>query len=157
MKKNSSKELLKTDRIISDTNDAVNSFKIFCQYRIKASLKIDTINKYPFNGYLTKRISTLEDNNSIASTNLFRTWWYFSKTTNIPSPVSCITIEHDIISFARGRFESNLRSVIFKLILGIDGWGIPCEIALGLMSSDLTEGKSTLVQVMALCRQATTH
>ena len=39
----------------------------------------------------------------------------------------------------------------------IDGWGISCEIALIWMSLDLNDEKSTLVQVMAWCRQATSH
>ena len=38
----------------------------------------------------------------------------------------------------------------------IGGWGIFCKIALRWMSMDLTD-KSTLVQVMAWCRQATSH
>ena len=56
-----------------------------------------------------------------------------------------------------GRFESNLRKVIFKLILMIGDWGIFCKIALKWMSMDLTDDKSTLVQVMAWCHQATSH
>ena len=39
----------------------------------------------------------------------------------------------------------------------IDGWGVSCEIALIWMLLDLTYEKSTLVQVMAWCRQATSH
>ena len=39
----------------------------------------------------------------------------------------------------------------------IDGWGISCEIAIICMSLDLTGDKSTLVQVMAWCRQAASH
>ena len=37
------------------------------------------------------------------------------------------------------------------------GWGISCKIALRWMSLDLTDDKSTLVQVMAWCHQATSH
>ena len=37
------------------------------------------------------------------------------------------------------------------------GWGISFEIALRWMPLDLTDDKSTLVQVMAWCRQATSH
>ena len=37
------------------------------------------------------------------------------------------------------------------------GWGISCEIALIWMSLDLNDDQSTLVQVMAWCRQATSH
>ena len=39
----------------------------------------------------------------------------------------------------------------------IDGWGISCEIALIQMSLNFTDDQSTLVQVMAWCRQATSH
>ena len=46
--------------------------------------------------------------------------------------------------------------VKLKLNPKIDGWGISWEIALRWMSVDLTDDKSsTLVQVMAWCRQAT--
>ena len=62
-----------------------------------------------------------------------------------------------INSLAPGRFEWNFRYIIFKWILVIDGWGISCEIALILMSLDLTDDQSTLVQVIAWCRQATSH
>ena len=59
-------------------------------------------------------------------------------------------------SLAPGKFEWNFRYVIFKWILVIDGWGISCEIALIWMSVDCDD-QSTLVQVMAWCRQATSH
>ena len=39
----------------------------------------------------------------------------------------------------------------------INGWGISCELALRWTSLDLTDDKSTLVQVMAWCHQATSH
>ena len=39
----------------------------------------------------------------------------------------------------------------------IGSWDIFCEIALRRMSLDLTDDKSTLVQVMPWCRQATSH
>ena len=37
------------------------------------------------------------------------------------------------------------------------GWGISYEMALGWMPLDLADDKSTLVHVMAWCRQATSH
>ena len=58
---------------------------------------------------------------------------------------------------APGKFEWNFRYVIFKRNLLIDGWGISYEIALIWMSLDFTDDQSTLVQVMAWCRQATSH
>ena len=39
----------------------------------------------------------------------------------------------------------------------IDGWGISCEISLSWQSLNFTDDKSMLVQVMAWCRQATSH
>ena len=62
-----------------------------------------------------------------------------------------------INSLAPGRIECSSRSVIFKLIQVIGGWDISYEIALILMSLDLPDDKSTVVQVMAWCRQATSH
>ena len=44
---------------------------------------------------------------------------------------------------------------MFKLTLVNGGWGISYEIALRWMPLDHTDDKSTLVQVMAWCRQAT--
>ena len=60
-------------------------------------------------------------------------------------------------SLAPGKFEWNFRYVIFKWNLVVAGWGISCEIALIRMSLDFTDDQSTLVQVMAWCRQATSH
>ena len=60
-------------------------------------------------------------------------------------------------SLAPGEFQYNFRYVIFKEILEVDGWDISCEIALIWMSLDLNDEKSTLVQVMAWCCQATSH
>ena len=62
-----------------------------------------------------------------------------------------------INSLAPGRFQFNFRWVIFKLSLVNGGWGISYEIALRWMPLDLTDDKLTLVQVMAWCRQATSH
>ena len=60
-------------------------------------------------------------------------------------------------SLAPGRFQINFRKVIFKLTSVNDGWGISYEISLRWMPLDLIDDKSTLVQVMAWCRQATSH
>ena len=60
-------------------------------------------------------------------------------------------------SLAPVRFQFNFRKVIFKLTLVNGGWGMSYEIAVRWMPLDLTDDKSTLVQVMAWCRQATSH
>ena len=60
-------------------------------------------------------------------------------------------------SLAPGKFEWNFRYLIFQIILVVDGWGISCELALRWMSPVLADDESTLEQVMAWCRQATSH
>ena len=62
-----------------------------------------------------------------------------------------------IDALAPGRFHWNFIEVIPKLIMITSGWGISREIALKWLSLDLSDDKSTLVQVMAWCRQATSH
>ena len=62
-----------------------------------------------------------------------------------------------INSLAPERFQRNFRKVIFQIILVIDGWSIACKIVLKWMPMDLTDGKSTLDQVMAWCHQATSQ
>ena len=60
-------------------------------------------------------------------------------------------------SLAPGKFEWNFRYLIFQIISVIDGWVISCQLALRRISLDFTDGKSTLVQVMAWCHHATSH
>ena len=76
--------------------------------------------------------------------NTWILWWgdYLSKEVNLWAP---------------GRFEFKFSLVIFKPILVNGGWGISYWIALRWMPQDLTDDKSTLVQVIAWCRQATSH
>ena len=62
-----------------------------------------------------------------------------------------------INSLAPGKFELNFRHVIFKQLLVTDSWDISCEIAPIWMSLEFTDDQSTLVQLMAWCRQATSH
>ena len=53
-------------------------------------------------------------------------------------------------SLSPGRFEWKFRQVIFKMISVINGWGIFCEMIPRRMWLDLTDDRSTLVQVMAI-------
>ena len=64
---------------------------------------------------------------------------------------------HLIKFLAPGKFEWRFRYLIFQITSVIDGWGISCELALRVMALDLTDDKSTMVQVMAWCRQASSH
>ena len=56
-----------------------------------------------------------------------------------------------------GDFNKILEKIIFTPILVTDGCDISSEIALRWTSLDLNDDKSTLVQVMAWCHQATSH
>ena len=78
-------------------------------------------------------------------------WWLISQIQ------ICFPGPRWVNSLAPGWFEWNFNQAVFKLILVTDGWGIFCETTLRWMSLDLTDEKSTLVQVMAWCRQATSH
>ena len=69
----------------------------------------------------------------------------------------CVSQFWWVNSLAPGKFEWNFKFLIFQIISVIDGWVISTELALWWMSLDLTDDKSTLVQVMAWCRQATSH
>ena len=62
-----------------------------------------------------------------------------------------------INSLAPGKFEWNFRYLILQIISVIDGWVITYELAIRWMSLNFTHDKSTLIQVMAWCRQATSH
>ena len=79
--------------------------------------------------------------------------WYL----HTPSTIHFLLLEttilhsiqyHSINSLAPKRFPKKIRKVIVQLILVIDGWSIPCKIVLKWMP---------VVQVMAWCRQATSH
>ena len=103
----------------------------------------------------------------------FQFYWFWK--VNVIVSIQLILHEHDMCqittgvcrwfflvmlgfnSLAPGKFEWNFRHVIFKQILVIGLWGISCEIALIWMSLGFTDDQSTLVQVMAWCRQATSH
>ena len=78
-------------------------------------------------------------------------------TGSVAWGISKCKISQMFNSLAPGKFEWHLRYLIFQIISVIDGWGISCELALRWMSLNLTDDKSTLVQVMAWCRQATSH
>ena len=60
-------------------------------------------------------------------------------------------------SLAPGRCGCYLKLVIFKLVSRINIMSISCKIVLRWTPLDLTDDKSTLVQVIAWCRQATSH
>ena len=60
-------------------------------------------------------------------------------------------------SFAPVKCGCNFESLIFKLVIQNSSLGTRCETALKLMSQNLINEKSTLVQVMAWWRQAASH
>ena len=93
-------------------------------------------------------------NNFIKSRDLLRPIMYSSL---IPGGIPALADSTRLNSLAPGSFQFNIRKVIFKLTLVNGGWGISYEIALRSMPQDPTDDKSTLVQVMAWCRQAPSH
>ena len=60
-------------------------------------------------------------------------------------------------SLAPGGFGCNFKNSIFRVALLIGTFRASFDKVLGLMIQDLTDDKSTLVQVMAWCRQAKSH
>ena len=99
--------------------------------------------------------------------------WYISEYIHIYtyvsskiSPILDKDVKHKYIqwctativnSLVPGRFQFNFRKVILKLTLVNGSWGVTYEIALRWTPQDLTDDKSTLVQVMAWCCQAISH
>ena len=70
--------------------------------------------------------------------------------------VASIWATYPFNSLAPERCGSNLKSIIFKLIMQ-NSLGTCCEIALGWTQQYLTNEKSTLVQVIVWYLQATSH
>ena len=68
-----------------------------------------------------------------------------------------LSLTYSINSLAPGKFVSNFKIFTFKLIIENHSLATHCEIDLRAISQELINGKSTLVQVMALCRQAPSH
>ena len=64
---------------------------------------------------------------------------------------------NQVDSLTPGRCGSNFKSLIFRLIIQHSSLGTCCEIALRWMPENLTNKRSTLLQVMAWCRQAPSH
>ena len=78
-------------------------------------------------------------------------WWKLELTlaTNFGSHAQMVT-----------KFGGQILANKFGFVpdcLMVDGWSISCETALILMSQDFIDDQSTWVQIMAWCRQATSH
>ena len=73
-------------------------------------------------------------------------------------PSVCLRVTDQVFnSLAPGGFENIFQNVFFKLISWIDTLSNSCETALRSMPQNPSDDKSTLVQVMACCRQAASH
>ena len=79
------------------------------------------------------------------------------KLTDIDDAMYDVTRSPWVNSLAPGGFENIFQNVFFKLISWIDTLSNSCETALRSMPQNPSGDKSTLVQVMAWCRQATSH
>ena len=111
------------------------------------------------------QLTALNTTPTCSSVNMTLTSTTASCQSCVARAPSCVTrtssgsmmVSGNLNSLTPGRFKVNFRWVIFKLILVVNGWGISCETALIWVSLDHTYDKSTLVQVMAWCRQATSY
>ena len=86
--------------------------------------------------------------------------WHFTKyALNVrhASHTHCLDGLWYLNSLAPGGFENIFQNVFFKLISWIDTLSNSCETALRSMPQNPSDDKSTLVQVMAWCRQAASH
>ena len=81
-------------------------------------------------------------------------WWLFYWHICVTRPQWALVA---INSLAPGKSECDSKNGIFNLILLIDVYRSSHDNVLQLMPQDLTDDNSTLVQVMAWCRQATSH
>ena len=151
------------------TNKMQLKANVYCQTRMKHNIK-DTLYLSICVTQCKKLSNEAGDNFNHFLVNLFKKMNKHKFVFSIipqhrNGTVTCGTlfIKHCTISPSQlahwppGKFERKFRHVIFKQILVIDGWGISCEIALLWMSLDFTDDESTLVQVMAWCRQAPSH
>ena len=88
---------------------------------------------------------------------------YLKSRTTYSVYCQCNEIGNDALfvfllnSLAPGRSECDSKNGIFNLVLLIGIFRSSHENALRWMPQDFTDDKSTLVQVMAWCRQATSH
>ena len=73
------------------------------------------------------------------------------------SSPACLLWWEALAHWPLGEFNKILTKIIFRLILVTDGYDISSKIALRWTALDLSDNKSPLVQVMAWCRQATSH
>ena len=72
-------------------------------------------------------------------------------------PITMGVWHHHFNSPAPGRSECDFKNLIFNLVLLIVIFRCSHDNALRWMPQDLTDDKSTLVQVMVWCCQATSH
>ena len=72
-----------------------------------------------------------------------------------PSLSPCTVINPILLT--PGKCGDYFKSVLFKLLIQNSSLGAHCKIVLRWMPQNLMSEKSTLVQVMAWCRQATSH
>ena len=85
---------------------------------------------------------------------LFSVWLSF-RLTSIWKACEAYSIDNSSLTHrVPWTFWCNIRKVMFKLNLMVDGWGIYWEIAIRWMPLNITYHKSTLVQVIASCTRA---
>ena len=100
------------------------------------------------------KITSIKFYSNLPEVNELKLW----KTTVLKQILSWTQPGHLCFnSLAPGRSECDSKNVIFNLVLLIGIFRSSHDNALRWMPQDLTDDKSTFVQVMAWCRQATSH
>ena len=69
----------------------------------------------------------------------------------------CPNIVNELTHLSPGKYGDDFKSILFKLLIQNSSLGAHCKSVLRWMSQNLTSEMSTLVQVMAWCRQPTSH
>ena len=114
-------------------------------------------------GYKCNNSSLWQYHVSQVSVNYLKAGWQYSVwvsvvTSNHRIPVK--QFQKCVIKFnslAHGRFGLNFKIIIFKLISWTDISCTSCKIFVRWIPPSSIGDKSTLVQVMAWCHQATSH
>ena len=94
----------------------------------------------------------------VSQGNIRTTECIWRKDEHVIARLHCIWFSKSKVnSLAPGSSECDSKNIIFNLVLLIGIFRSPHDNALWWMPQDLTDGKSTLVQVTAWCRQATSY
>ena len=94
---------------------------------------------------------------------ILEVWWYVEAVGPALKTLKHVELTNSLThlaltnSMAPGRYGNNFKSIVFKLIIQNRSSDTHCEIALKRMPQNLTNEKSTLLQITVWCHQARSH